>query len=171
MDTFRKDVSAKLSGGVVNPKPTGTPNKEDIKMPKCPFRVKVIIDDLNFRSLPSMKGNINGQTGKGVFTITEVKNGWGHLKSGAGWIYLENPNYCTILDAVVEKEETPVKQHSYKVSVSIDNLRIRTGPGVNYTWTGKYTGKGIFTIVEVAGNWGRLKSGAGWISLAYCTEV
>lgn len=171
MDTFRKDVSAKLSGGVVNPKPTGTPNKEDIKIPKCPFRVKVIIDDLNFRSLPSMKGNINGQTGKGVFTITEVKNGWGHLKSGAGWIYLKNPNYCTILDTVVEKKEEPVKQCPYMVRVSIDDLRIRTGPGVTYTWTGKYTGKGTFTIVEVAGNWGRLKSGAGWISLAYCTEV
>lgn len=171
MDTFRKDVAAKLSGEVVNPEPTGAPDKEDIKTPKCPFRVKIIIDDLNFRSLPSMEGNINGQTGKGIFTITEVKNGWGHLKSGAGWIYLENPNYCTILDAIVEKEETPVKQPPYKVSVSIDNLRIRTGPGVTYTWTGKYTGKGIFTIVEVAGNWGRLKSGTGWISLAYCTEV
>ena len=35
-------------------------------------------------------------TGKGVFTITQVKNGWGKLKSGAGWIYLENPNYCTV---------------------------------------------------------------------------
>lgn len=171
MDTFRKDVAAKLSGGVANPEPSGTPDKKDIKMPKCPFRVKVIIEDLNFRSLPSKKGNINGQTGKGTFIITEVKNGWGHLKSGAGWIYLANPNYCTILSTVVEKEEKPVKQCPYMVRVSIDDLCIRTGPGITYTWTGKYTGKGKFTIVEVAGNWGRLKNGAGWISLAYCTEV
>lgn len=171
MDTFRKAVAAKLSGGEVSPAPTGTPDKEDVKMPKCPFLVKVIIDDLNFRSLPSMQGNINGQTGKGIFTITEVKDGWGHLKSGAGWIYLENPNYCTIMDTVATKKEEDTKQCPYPVRVSIDNLRIRTGPGVTYTWTGRYTGKGVFTIVEVAGNWGRLKSGAGWISLAYCTEV
>ena len=71
----------------------------------------------------------------------------------------------------VEKKEESIKQCPYLVRVSIDDLCIRTGPGVTYTWTGRYTGKGVFTIVEVAGNWGRLKSGAGWISLAYCTEV
>ena len=43
-----------------------------------------------------MKGKVLGQTGKGSFTIVEVSNGWGKLKSGAGWIYLENPKYCTI---------------------------------------------------------------------------
>lgn len=163
MDTFRKDVAAKLSGGVINPEPTGTPDKEDIKMPKCPFSVKVLIDDLNFRSLPSMEGNINGQTGKGIFTITEVKNGWGHLKSGAGWIYLGNPDYCTI---DVQPNKCP-----YTVAVNIADLRIRTGPGTNYVWTGRYTGVGVFTIVEETNGWGKLKSGAGWISLAYCTEV
>lgn len=43
--------------------------------------------------------------------------------------------------------------------------------------TGETTGKGVFTIVEVkAGQgasvgWGRLKSGAGWISLDYATRL
>ena len=119
--------------------------------------------DLNFRSLPSMEGNINGQTGKGIFTITEVKNSWGHLKSGAGWIYLGNPDYC-IID--VQPNKCP-----YTVAVNIADLRIRTGPGTNYVWTGRYTGVGVFTIVEETNGWGKLKSGAGWISLAYCTEV
>lgn len=77
----------------------------------------------------------------------------------------------TILDTSVEKKEESIKQCPYLVRVPIDDLCIRTGPGVTYIWTGRYTGKGVFTIVEVAGNWGRLKSGAGWISLAYCTEV
>lgn len=58
------------------------------------FKVKVLIDNLNYRSEPSMNGAIKGQTGKGVFTILEVKNGWGRLKSGVGWIYLQNPKYC-----------------------------------------------------------------------------
>ena len=84
-------------------------------------------------------------------------------------------NHCkankTILDTSVEKKEESIKQCPYLVRVPIDDLCIRTGPGVTYTWTGRYTGKGVFTIVEVTGNWGRLKSGIGWISLAYCTEV
>ena len=53
-----------------------------------PFKVRVDIDDLNYRSKPSVKGIIKGQTGKGVFTIVEVSNGWGRLKSDAGWINL-----------------------------------------------------------------------------------
>ena len=66
------------------------------KAVSVPFIARVIVSDLNYRSKPSMKGKVLGQTGKGSFTIIEVSNGWGKLKSGAGWIYLENPKYCTI---------------------------------------------------------------------------
>ena len=63
------------------------------------------------------------------------------------------------------------------VRVDIARLNIRTGPGTNYSLTGKYTGKGVFTIVEVSSGtgsysgWGKLKSGAGWISLDYATKL
>ena len=63
------------------------------------------------------------------------------------------------------------------VRVDIARLNIRTGPGTNYSLTGKYTGKGVFTIVEVSNGtgsnsgWGKLKSGAGWISLDYATKL
>lgn len=79
------------------------------KFPNVPFTVKVIIPDLNYRSDPSMSGTVKGQTGKGVFTIVEVKDGWGKLKSGAGWIYLENPSYCTIQRTVAEVPKTTKK--------------------------------------------------------------
>ena len=65
----------------------------------------------------------------------------------------------------------------FKVKVSISNLNIRKGAGTNYAKTGKYTGKGVFTITQVKEGtgsdvgWGKLKSGAGWISLSYCTLV
>lgn len=59
----------------------------------------------------------------------------------------------------------------YVVEVSIPNLNIRKGPGTNYAKTGKYTGKGRFTIVEENGSWGRLKSGLGWINLDYTKRV
>lgn len=65
----------------------------------------------------------------------------------------------------------------FKVKVAISDLNIRKGPGTNYAKTGKYTGKGVFTITEVksgqgsGAGWGKLKSNAGWISLDYCTKV
>lgn len=87
-------VMAQLGGAASTP--AGGSQTPVSKFPAVPFTVKVIIDDLNYRSEPSMNGKVNGQTGKGVFTIMEVRDGWGRLKSGAGWIYLENPSYCTI---------------------------------------------------------------------------
>ncbi len=65
----------------------------------------------------------------------------------------------------------------FTVKVSISNLNIRKGPGTDYAKTGKFTGKGVFTIVEVqsgqgaSAGWGRLKSGAGWISLDYAAKI
>ncbi len=65
---------------------------------------------------------------------------------------------------------------SYMVRVKIPDLNIRIGPGTNYAKTGIYTGIGSFTIVaessgKGASRWGKLKSGAGWISLDYATRI
>lgn len=59
----------------------------------------------------------------------------------------------------------------YTVRVTIKNLRIRKGPGTNYASAG-YISPAVYTIVEEkdgpgATKWGKLKSGAGWISLDY----
>lgn len=65
----------------------------------------------------------------------------------------------------------------FHVQVSITDLNIRKGPGTDYGKTGKLTGKGVFTITEVksgkgsTAGWGRLKSGAGWISLDYARKI
>lgn len=85
-------VTARLGGSATQPATGDTVTS----FPAVPFTVQVIVDDLNYRSEPSMDGKVNGQTGKGVFTIVEVKDGWGRLKSGVGWIWLENPAYCTV---------------------------------------------------------------------------
>lgn len=63
------------------------------------------------------------------------------------------------------KKKTKTKKRTvpFKVQVLIDDLNIRKGAGTNYGRTGKYTGKGTFTIIETSGDWGKLKSGAGWI--------
>jgi len=65
----------------------------------------------------------------------------------------------------------------FKVKVAAMDLRIRTGPGTDYGTTGKFTGIGTFTITEVksgkgsTAGWGKLKSGAGWISLDYAKRI
>lgn len=49
------------------------------------------------------------------------------------------------------------------------DLNIRTGPGIGYAKAGCITDNGTYTIVETKDvdgvPWGRLKSGAGWISI------
>jgi hypothetical protein len=84
-------------GQVYLKKFTQTIPEPSTSFPSAPFKVKVNVPDLNFRSAPSMSGTVKGQTGKGVFTITEVIGEWGRLKSGVGWIYLANPEYCIVL--------------------------------------------------------------------------
>ena len=65
----------------------------------------------------------------------------------------------------------------FKVKVSIPDLNIRKGAGTNTAKTGICTGVGVFTILEVKSGkgsdagWGRLKAGAGWISLDYCQRM
>ena len=94
----------------------------------------------------------------------------------------ENPGYSVfdndgvkIYSSKTAGQETPAVP--FLVRVSIDDLNIRTGPGTDFSRTGKYTGKGVFTIVEVRegqgsdAGWGRLKSGAGWCSLDFCQRI
>ena len=55
-----------------------------------PYVVKVTASVLNIRSGAGTSYAINGQIkDRGAYTIVEEKNGWGRLKSGAGWICLD----------------------------------------------------------------------------------
>jgi uncharacterized protein YgiM (DUF1202 family) len=44
---------------------------------------------------------------------------------------------------------------------------VRAGAGTNYKITTQVKKGEAYTIVAVSGNWGKLKSGAGWIHLGY----
>lgn len=59
---------------------------------------------------------------------------------------------------------------AFKVRVTIKDLYIRKGPGTGYGKKG-FIKPGVYTIVETRSGWGRLKSGAGWIYLAYATKI
>ena len=117
-----------------------------------------------------------------------VRKSWADAKSQKGAFKVlanakkcadENPGYSVYDEsgkAVYGGSESGNVFSPYLVQVSITDLNIRKGPGTNYGKTGKYTGKGVFTIVEEAAGqgasrWGRLKSGAGWISLDYTHKI
>ncbi len=93
-----------------------------------------------------------------------------------------NPGYYVFDEAGTSvypstPSSTPTTVLPFLVKVSITDLNIRSGPGTNYGRTGRFTGIGSFTIVEVksgqgsTAGWGKLKSGAGWISLDYVKRI
>ena len=77
----------------------------------------------------------------------------------------------------VVKTEKVEEFKPYKVKVNASILNIRKGPGTNYNVVGDIRDRSVYTIVdESAGTgstkgWGKLKSGAGWISLDWCTKL
>ncbi len=101
---------------------------------------------------------------------------------GKGWAAGEKygEKILSILKAVMEEGQVQFMESltlsaPYMVRVAIPDLNIRRGPGTCYAKIGKFTGVGIFTIVEETDGWGLLKAYQekrdGWISLAFTTRV
>jgi len=136
----------------------------------------------SFDSTPAATGTLyrvrktwlDSKTQKGAFK--SLANAKACADANAGYsVFDESGN--TVYSGKSGSSGTSSGFTPYKVKVSIADLNIRKGSGTNYAKTGKYTGKGIFTIVaESSGagstkGWGKLKSGAGWISLDYVSRV
>lgn len=147
--------------------------------------------------------NSTANTARGSLNLTEskeentevekwyrVRKTWVDAKSQKGaYKVLKNAKACAdkndgysvfdwngkvVYSSTTLPDQEPMK--AYCVSVNINNLNIRKGPGINFDKTGKYTGVGVFTIVdesegEGASKLGKLKSGAGWISLDYVERI
>ena len=60
-----------------------------------------------------------------------------------------------------------------KYQVITDTLNVRSGPGTQYKILEKVKKNEVYTIVEISGSWGKLKSGAGWMNISekYCKKV
>ncbi len=101
-------------------------------------------------------------------------------KAADGWI-----NFFESYYGIKKKSEPTPKpdptpepkptQGEYLVKVTAGALNIRNNPGLDGKITGVIRDKGVYTIIEecdVSGvKWGRLKSGAGWISLKFTKRV
>lgn len=127
-------------------------------------------------------GGTTEQQKPAATTLYRVRKEWSDSKTQKGTYKIlanakkcadANPGY-SVYDGngnMVYAPSTEVTDIPFLVKVSVPDLNIRYGPGTNYAATGNFTGKGIFTITEVRDGWGKLKSGAGWISLDYATRI
>lgn len=119
-----------------------------------------------------------------------VRKAWADAASQKGAFHsLENAKKCADENAGYSVFDESGKSlytgkqtafQPYLVKVSVSDLNIRKGPGTDKAKTGKYTGKGVFTIVEEAdgkgaSRWGLLKAYRknrnGWISLDFAERV
>ena len=100
------------------------------------------------------------------------------------WLYSRLPDLVkrvnVLLGSASTASSTPAKAEEkkpaagYLVRIRISDLNYRTGPGTAYSSRG-FIAPGVYTIVEErkvgSVTWGRLKSGAGWICLAYAEKI
>lgn len=124
-----------------------------------------IVESVDNKQVHTIEGNTSDQVARRNYSLTNSRIlGYGRPAYDGAPVETPQP--------VTETETVP-----FLVRVSITDLNIRKGPGTDYAKTGRYTGKGVFTILEVRSGqgsdsgWGRLKSGAGWISLDYATRL
>ena len=80
-------------------------------------------------------------------------------------------DYLNLPKKVKKTSSTKNSDDDFLVKVTATALNIRSGAGTNYPVVGVITDKGTYTIVEKKGNWGKLKSGKGWIHLDYTKKA
>lgn len=165
------EVNARLSNVTVTPAdPVETkPEKKDIQKGDV---VSLSLDATYYNGTPVPSWVLQKQ-----WIVKEVSGDRVVIhKSVDGKNAINSPVHAKYLNVVEANSELP-----YQVRVLIDNLRIRTGPGTDHSHNGKFTGKGVFTIVDVKSGkgsnagWGLLKSYSdnrdGWISLDYAKKI
>ena len=82
-----------------------------------------------------------------------------------------NDRWNKFKEKLQEKSSVPSNSfNSYTVKVTADVLNVREGAGTNYKVNTQVRKGEVYTIVEELNGWGKLKSGAGWISLKYTSK-
>ena len=97
----------------------------------------------------------------------------------ANWL-LSDANLAKLAAAEAEciashlQVKAPAKQEAfipYLVKITADTLNVRAGAGTSYKVNTTVKKGGVYTIVDAKNGWGKLKSGAGWISLSYVKRL
>lgn len=93
------------------------------------------------------------------------------------WLYDRLDELANRVNAILTPQkpaEDELTDGTFKVRVTITDLNIRSGPGVGYKVV-MTCPPGAYTIVQTQKvgtvEWGKLKSGVGWICLAYAQRI
>ena len=73
-----------------------------------------------------------------------------------------------ISEVVTQSQNTPI---GYLVRINTDTLNVRSGAGTNYPVVTQVKRGQIYTIVDEANGWGKLRSGCGYIKLSYTVKI
>jgi hypothetical protein len=89
-------------------------------------------------------------------------------KFGYNWDWFKGQ----ISGSAAKPNPAPPTGGNFTVKIKVD-LNVRKGPGTSYSVVTVVKPGEVFTIVEEKNGWGKLKSGAGWISLSssYVTRM
>ena len=142
MDTFRSDVSKAMTPAQVKPQPP-----------------------VSGKTYTVVKGD----------TLSEIAQKYGTTVDTLAQLNgIKDPNLI-VVGQVIKLPGSTTGFTPYTVKVTVTELRIRSGPGTDTEAQG-FIEPGVYTIVEEQGGpgakrWGKLKSGAGWISLDYAEKV
>ncbi|WP_053367246.1 SH3 domain-containing protein [Bacillus sp. FJAT-27245] len=119
------------------------------------------VDSLNIRSGPGLSYKVVATAKKGArFTVLGTSGEWVQLQmpsGGTGWA----------ADWLLTMKSENTSSES-----SVDNLRIRKGPGTGYGIVG-YLAKGqAAEVLEKSGEWAKIasKSGNGWVSAQFLQQ-
>lgn len=142
MDTFRADVSKAMTPAQVKPQPP-----------------------VSGKTYTVVKGD----------TLSEIAQKYGTTVDTLAQLNgIKDPNLI-VVGQVLKLPGSTTGFTPYTMKVTVTELRIRSGPGTDTEAQG-FIEPGVYTIVEEADGpgakrWGKLKSGAGWISLDYAEKV
>lgn len=137
-----------ITGQVVQEKPVETPST-------ISYTVKITADVLYVRAGAGTNYKVNTQVRKGeVYTIVGESNGWGKLKSGAGWISLKYTS-----------------KNGESISVNKPNQTIKIGSRIKITGSKYATGQSIpswvkdnvYTVQQIKGDRALIKEIVSWV--------
>jgi hypothetical protein len=173
MDTFRTDVK-KLLDAVTPTTPTTPATPVTPSTPTTAIKagdtVKLAADATYYdgKTIPAW---VKAQN----WIVSSIKGDRAVIdKNVAGTNSINSPvniKFLTVVGATAPTVTTPAPFQPYLVKVTADSLNIRKGAGTNYAVVGSVTDHGTYTIVEEKDGWGKLKSGAGFVSLDFVKRL
>ncbi|WP_394896559.1 N-acetylmuramoyl-L-alanine amidase [Clostridium paraputrificum] len=137
-----------ITGQVVQEKPVETPSTTS-------YTVKITADVLNVRAGAGTNYKVNTQVRKGeVYTIVGESNGWGKLKSGAGWISLK----YTSKNGPSTPANKPTQTIKVGSKVKIVGSKYVTGQSIP-----SWVKDNVYTVQQIKGDRALIKEITSWV--------